>query len=192
VYHHSGRAEQEIDQARVELEQAEEALVEAAPKTPWKDTLAGLPWKRIALVTAGVFVAAMIVIVTFELVAGRPLSTVTGGTSGDKTGTSIPGLGSTRTTPTEAPSTTPGPTSAPSDAVTPTVGGPAATTIPSRDPSAPETTAPTSAAPTPTPSATPTRQPTATAPAPTAVAPTTPVGRPGVTPVDPPATTPAD
>lgn len=40
--------------------------------------LAALPWKRIGLVSAGVFVAAMVMILVFELVTGRAVSSYTG------------------------------------------------------------------------------------------------------------------
>ena len=40
--------------------------------------LAALPWKRIGLVSAGVFVAAMLMILVFELVTGRAVSSYTG------------------------------------------------------------------------------------------------------------------
>mgnify|MGYP006175395717 CR=1 FL=1 len=55
--------------------------------------LAGLPWKRIAVVSTGLFVAAMLVILAFELVTGRAVSSYTGGSDPDRR-TSIPGLGS--------------------------------------------------------------------------------------------------
>jgi hypothetical protein len=40
--------------------------------------LAALPWKRIGLVSAGVFVVAMVMILVFELVTGRAVSSYTG------------------------------------------------------------------------------------------------------------------
>ena len=72
----------------------------------------GLRWKRIAAVAGGIFVVAMLVIVSFELLTGRAVSTYTGGSdSGSRT--SIPGLGGRHSTGTpdndphadEAPST---------------------------------------------------------------------------------------
>lgn len=57
--------------------------------------LAGLPWKRIAVVATGLFVAAMVVILAFELVTGRAVSSYTGGSDSDRR-TSIPGLGGGR------------------------------------------------------------------------------------------------
>lgn len=52
--------------------------------------LAALPWKRIALVSTGVFVAAMLMILAFELLTGRALSSFTGS---DDRRNSIPGWG---------------------------------------------------------------------------------------------------
>jgi hypothetical protein len=186
VHSDKGRAEQEIEQAHAELKQAEDALTETPPKAPWRETLAGLPWKRIAIAAAGIFVAAMIVIVSFELIVGKPVSEITGGTKGHATGTSIPGLGggsASKPTQTPTPSQSASPTSTPTTDVSPTVGGPAGSSIPSPTSSASQPgLAPTSSAPSPTASATPSSEPTTAAPAPTD-APTTPVGRPGSTPV---------
>lgn len=92
----------------------EEAAGEAA-RPQWREALDNLPWKRVAVVAVGVFVAAMVAIVTFELIAGEPVSRITHGTSGDRTGTSIPGLGGS-----SKPTGTPTPTSTPSESVSPT------------------------------------------------------------------------
>lgn len=64
----------------------------AAPRQPWRQTLRELPWKRIGVATAGLFVLAMAVILTFELSTGRPVSSYTGGSSDTRTGTSVPGV----------------------------------------------------------------------------------------------------
>lgn len=61
------------------------------PATSWRRSLRGLPWKRIAWLTAGLFSITMAVILTFELSTGRPVSSYTGGTSGSETGTSLSG-----------------------------------------------------------------------------------------------------
>ena len=82
------RADEELDQARTVLEDAEEP---AAP-VGWRGLLTGLPWKRIGLVAAGVFLTAMAVIVAFELVTGRAVSSYTGGSDPDRR-TSIPFVG---------------------------------------------------------------------------------------------------
>lgn len=55
-----------------------------------RGVLAALPWKRIALVSLGVFVAAMLMILAFELVTGRAVSSFTGS---DDRRNSIPGWG---------------------------------------------------------------------------------------------------
>jgi hypothetical protein len=72
-----------------------------------------LPWKRVALVAAGVFVIAMIVISGFELLTGRAVSSYTGGSSSN-TGSTVPGLGggskpaaTPSSTPSQQPSSTP-------------------------------------------------------------------------------------
>jgi len=52
--------------------------------------LAALPWKRIALVSTGVFMAAMLMILVFESVTGRAVSSFTGS---DDRRNSIPGWG---------------------------------------------------------------------------------------------------
>src|SRR5690349_2810668 len=99
-------------QARAELEDAERDLDEAPERArpSWREAAAGLPWKRIAALAGGVFLVAMLVIVSFELATGRPVSQYTGGTSDHGPRTSIPGLGGGRgasTTPTPAPTGTP-------------------------------------------------------------------------------------
>jgi len=48
----------------------------------WRERLVVLPWKRISLIAAGLFVAAVLAITAFELVAGQSVSSITGGTEG--------------------------------------------------------------------------------------------------------------
>lgn len=60
----------------------------------WRAALAGLNWKRVAALAAGVFLAAMCAIVAFELVAGEPVSKYTGGTSDDSSRRTTLGGGS--------------------------------------------------------------------------------------------------
>ncbi len=62
------------------------------PKKPLGETLRGLPWKRITVLAVGLFVAAMAVILAFELSTGRPVSSFTGGSSDTRTGTTFSGL----------------------------------------------------------------------------------------------------
>lgn len=81
-----------------------EALAAAAEELPARsrlDVLRELPWKRIVVVSSALFAVAMTAIVAFELATGRPVSDITGGTSGTG-GTSVPGLGG-RETGEEAP-----------------------------------------------------------------------------------------
>ncbi len=133
---------------------------QTAPVTaPRRRGWSALSWKRVALAAAGVFVAAMVVITGFELVSGKAVSQLTGGsTNAPRTSWSgLTGGGpSTPTpspTPTPTPSTSPGasPTATPSGSASPsadTSPGPGAD--PSADPSA--TSEPTAD---PTPSAVP-------------------------------------
>jgi len=160
-------------QARAELEDAERDLDEAPERArpSWREAAAGLPWKRIAALAGGVFLVAMLVIVSFELATGRPVSQYTGGTSDHGPRTSIPGLGGGRgasTTPTPAPTGTPTtgastgtPTDGASPTTTPTTGptaGPSSTPSTGATTEAP-TAAPTSGAPRGTPTATSTPTP---------------------------------
>lgn len=154
-------AERELHEAEAELRSTHEDPAPAtAPVTAprWRGWSA-LSWKRVALAAAGVFVAAMVVITGFELVSGKAVSQLTGGsTNAPRTSWSgLTGGGpSTPTpspTPTPTPSTSPGasPTATPSGSASPsadTSPGPGAD--PSADPSA--TSEPTAD---PTPSAVP-------------------------------------
>jgi hypothetical protein len=168
-------AEQELARADADLQRAR-VLVEEKREEPtqvgWRTVLAGLPWKRIALVALGVFIAAMVAIVSFELITGRAISSYTGGSDSHQR-TSIPGLGGggaggtdqqpgTPATPSAVPSdsigTTTGPTPSPSPsgttsetAVPPLTEAPSSS--PSPTPSAPPTTSgsTTSLSPTPSP-----------------------------------------
>ena len=42
-----------------------------------------LPWRRISLVAAALFAATLVAITAFELAAGKPVSSMTGGSDGD-------------------------------------------------------------------------------------------------------------
>lgn len=63
-----------------------------AEKVSWKQSLRALPWKRIAGLAAGLFAVTVVIILAFELSTGRPVSSYTGGTSSDSTGTTFSGL----------------------------------------------------------------------------------------------------
>ncbi|MGV8847280.1 hypothetical protein [Tessaracoccus sp.] len=139
---------------------------------PLGETLRGLPWKRIVGFAVGLFVAAMAVILVFELSTGRPVSSFTGGSSETLKGTTLSGL-QPRSDP-ESPAPTP--TLAPTP--TPTSSAPPAEVQPTREP-------PTGQ---PTVGATPVEPPASVEPpseAPATVEPPAPVEPP--TPVAPPA-----
>jgi chorismate mutase len=166
------------ERAGDELHQAEQQLADAEDETvkpSWRELLTGLRWRRIATAAAVIFVAAMLIIVTFETVTGRAVSTYTGGTDGNPR-SSIPGLGrrsSTSTpdrsptpkqtqtqTPTRTPTQTSTPTTTPSPSASPSTPGPS-TVSPSPTPTvsgtqtAPPTTTPRSPAPSTVPTPTP-------------------------------------
>jgi hypothetical protein len=82
-------AGQDLPPARADLEDAN------PPAGRFTAVLAGLPWKRVVVVATGLFVTAMLVILAFELISGRAVSSYTGGSDDDRR-TSIPGLGGGR------------------------------------------------------------------------------------------------
>lgn len=57
-----------------------------------KQVLRDISWKRVAWLAAGLFVLTMAIILVFELTTGRPVSSYTGGTSPNSTGTSLTGV----------------------------------------------------------------------------------------------------
>ncbi|MDX6326151.1 MAG: hypothetical protein QOK15_2505 [Nocardioidaceae bacterium] len=153
------RARAKLSEAEQDLQDAEEhAEARSAAGAPLDETAGattvnkgadalmhpgagkGLPWKRIALVAAAVFVVAMIAISGFELITGRAVSSYTGG-SDSSTGSTVPGLAGGGHKPTPTPSTTPSQQPSPSS-VAPS---PTASSSPTSTPST---------APTPTPSPT--------------------------------------
>lgn len=88
-------ADHQLAEAEEDLARAREALEEGEPEAVpggWRTVFAGLPWKRILLLAGAIFVAAMVVILVFELLTGRAVSSYTGGSDKDRR-TSIPGLG---------------------------------------------------------------------------------------------------
>lgn len=89
-------AAEDLAAAEVDLDRAQAVLVdepaEADQKLDWRGVLGGLPWKRIAAGAAAIFVVAMLVILAFELLTGRAVSSYTGGSDPDRR-TSIPGIG---------------------------------------------------------------------------------------------------
>ena len=79
---HLDHAEERLAEAREDLDE----VIEATSPVGWRERLSRLPWKHIWLVTLGLFLASMALITAFELVAGRSVSSITGGSeSGDTT-----------------------------------------------------------------------------------------------------------
>jgi hypothetical protein len=153
------------ESARLRLSPEAEAVEQPRP---WAERLRALPWKRVALVAAGTFAVVVVALTAFEAVAGRSVSSYTGGSSRDQ-GTTLGGVtgtsgggGQDQHTPQHQP------TRSPSDSPT---GTASASEEPSNEPtstptaSTPEEPTPT---PTPTPSTTPTPTPSPTAPSSTA------------------------
>ena len=85
---HLARAEERLDQAKEDLG----AIADEPAGPGWRERITVLPWKRISLVAAGLFAAAVLAITAFELVAGESVSSITGGTEGGG-GTTITRLG---------------------------------------------------------------------------------------------------
>ncbi len=76
----------------VESEAAE--VGDAEPMPPWRERLRTLPWKRITLLSLAMFVVVIAVITTFELLAGRSVSSIVGGGNGGTTISGVTGGGS--------------------------------------------------------------------------------------------------
>ena len=128
---HLDLAEEVLAEAQHDLD---DTTVAASPATR-RERLSRLPWKRIALATVGLFVIALVVITAFELVAGRSVSSITGGSdSGDTTVGQVSGLdsgeedqedpvddptGSTSPSETTEPSSEPTDSASPSDSLEP-------------------------------------------------------------------------
>ena len=125
---HLAHAEERLDDVKADL-----GSIADEPTAPsWWERLVVLPWKRILLVAAGLFATALLLITAFELIAGRSVSSITGGSEeGDgPTITRIVGGsdGDTedddrvppddRTSPSDAPSAEPSDEPAPTDAST--------------------------------------------------------------------------
>ncbi len=129
-------AEEEFEQAQDDLENADEHK-----RVPWRDVVAALPWRRVLAVAGVVFVIAFGAILTFEAIAGRAVSTYTGGTDGPAR-VSIPGVGGGDSRDQEPDDNAPKPPdeeqpTAPSPSPTPTSAEP--TTDPSLEPTPEET-----------------------------------------------------
>jgi hypothetical protein len=76
---HLAHADERLGEAQADL-----GGIADEPTVPgWRERLALLPWKRISIIAAGLFAAAVLTITAFELVAGESVSSITGGTEGD-------------------------------------------------------------------------------------------------------------
>jgi hypothetical protein len=151
---HLAHAGERVSEANRELEAALAGVATGAGEARyasavgWRARVAALPWKRIWLVSLAFFVAAVVVITIFELIAGRSVASFTGGTSGDQ-GTTIGNVvheQPNRSQPDQRSSESPSPT----ESTTPTGEPPSET---------PSTAEPPTDTPTPSPSETPTESP---------------------------------
>ena len=124
------RAADHLDDADHDLQKAEITLDTAEQRSPWREALRGLSWRRLALAAAALFVVAMAAIVTFELIAGRAVSTYTGGSDRNGPRVSVPGVGGDGTpkpepTPTSVPTRGPASTDLQSSALSTPAPAPA-------------------------------------------------------------------
>jgi hypothetical protein len=137
---HLERASENLEGARDQL------TTDPEPTPPLSQRLRQLPWRRVALVAALTFAVAVAAITIFELVAGRPVSSYTGGTNQDQ-GTSIGDVSGGKRHASPSPSPTGG------ASTTPTPGEPSASEPTSSPSGSPSST------PTPTPSGSPSSDP---------------------------------
>ena len=79
-------ADPDVESASVDPEPGEPEPGE--PEPGWRNRLAALHWKRIAAAAAGVFLVVIVLITAFELISGRSVSSITGGTDSEE-GTTI-------------------------------------------------------------------------------------------------------
>jgi hypothetical protein len=171
---HDPESTTDLARAREELSRAEAGL-DDAPSDPgpasWRERLSVLPWRRIGLLAGALFLAVVALITVFELVIGRPVSAVVGGSG--KGGTSItrvvdPGGGGTdRQRNPDHPGESPSPTdTVPTDPSSPLTADPSDPADPesseSSEPSEPSEPSETSV---PSESAEPSATPTGSAPA---------------------------
>jgi len=82
---HLDHAGDELEEAQAELEEVVEDPAATEERPGWRERLADLPWKRIAMLTAAIFVAVLLAITAFEQLAGRSVSSYTGGSDDRRT-----------------------------------------------------------------------------------------------------------
>jgi hypothetical protein len=140
-----GATEAHLEQAQEHLAGAKEELAtEPEPEQETlKDRLSRLPWRRVALAAGLMFVIAVAAITAFELIAGRPVASFTGGTNSDQGTTigNVDGGGQGDSTPSPSPTGETSPTSGP-ETSEPTTPATSPTESPSESPTAPEPTTP--------------------------------------------------
>jgi len=149
-------AEDNLARARRELDDAAAQPSTTAGGMPWRARLAGLPWRRIGLLAAALFVLTVVLITVFELLAGRSVASYTGGAhgSGGTSITQLDGPGGGAPTPAEH---SPGdqqsdqPTTTPSPSESSTEPSPGATTSPTPSAPSPTTSPPASSSTSPSP-----------------------------------------
>jgi hypothetical protein len=169
---HLAAADDQLDEARADLEVPEHEGV--GPTTSARDRLLLLPWKKIGLTAAGLFLVALAVIASFEAVTGRSVSSYTGGSDKDS-GSTFTGNGSSDDDGDRKDDPRPEPTeqqSEPTPSDVPTTQAP--TEAPTQEPSETPTDAPSESptdAPSETPSGTPEPSPTGLPTLPTAPTP---------------------
>ena len=160
-----------LDDGREHSDDDEDEVLEGFPeddvKPAWRERLAVLPWKRIALYAAAAFAVALITIAAFELISGRSVSSYTGGSDSDRNSTFRGGGGDDRKQEQNRDKPTPKPD--PSESTTPT-------DEPTDEPTETPSETPTESS-SESPSETPTEEPSDTATVtPSETLPTTPEG----------------
>jgi hypothetical protein len=158
---HLEAADDRLDQARAELDDA------APTQLGLRERMLLLPWKRIGLLTAGLFLVVLVAIASFEALTGRSVASYTGGSDKDSSSTFTGGGSSDQRERQERPRQEP--SDQPSDA---DPSDDPASEAPSEQPTEEPTVTPSdepTEEPSGTPSGEPTEQPsgTPTAPAPT-------------------------
>jgi hypothetical protein len=138
------------------LDEAEED----SRRPAWREALTRLPWKWIAMAAGAVFVITMIVILSFELLTGRSVSTYTHGSDGNGHHTSLGFGSSSKASQSPTPTPTPSSSSTPdqgssSEAPTSSRPSPEVKSTPTTEPSS----SPSASLPTGTPSSSPSSSP---------------------------------
>jgi ABC-type multidrug transport system fused ATPase/permease subunit len=126
---HLAHAEERLTEANDELDSAVSAAAEAA-SLGWRERVRELPWKRILLVSLAFFLIAMAAITILELLAGRSVASVTGGTTDDHgttIGNVVGGQPASEGTPGGNSTESPSPTSTVSPTTEPTSEAPTST-----------------------------------------------------------------